>query len=93
MSTPLILALAAIALLVGLVTWLRVNAFVALLAAALGLIVGTVVVLGYKRYRIRRERRAREARIAGVGVVGLHGASTHSWERKYSRTDGISGLA
>ena len=35
MSTPLLLALAAIALLVGLVTWLRVNAFVALLAAAL----------------------------------------------------------
>jgi hypothetical protein len=41
---------------------------IALLAAALGLIVGTVVVLGYKRYRIRRERRAREARIAGVSV-------------------------
>lgn len=35
MATPLIPALAAIALLVGLVTWLRVNAFVALLAAAL----------------------------------------------------------
>ncbi|MFM9080278.1 MAG: hypothetical protein ACKOTE_09130, partial [Opitutaceae bacterium] len=35
MATPLLVAFAAIALLVGLVTWLRVNAFVALLAAAL----------------------------------------------------------
>ena len=31
---PLLVALAAIALLVALVTWLRVNAFIALLAAA-----------------------------------------------------------
>jgi hypothetical protein len=43
-------------------------ASIALLAAALGLIVGIVAVLGYKRYRVRRERLAREARIAGVSV-------------------------
>jgi hypothetical protein len=43
-------------------------ASIALLAAALGLIVGIVTVLGYKRYRARRERLAREARIAGVSV-------------------------
>ena len=40
----------------------------ALLAAALGLIVGVVALLGYKRYRARRERLGREARIAGVSV-------------------------
>lgn len=37
-------------------------------AAALGLLIGILAVLGYKRYRVRRERRAREARIASVSV-------------------------
>lgn len=40
----------------------------ALLAALAGLLLGIVMVLGYRRYRARRERLARESRIASVSV-------------------------